>query len=109
MNGMKVWAEYLFPILDDAPEEVQFLISDEDITQMMAASGHRDVILDEDNGIYEKGDRFKSFHHQACQLISRKALFADFLLVWLKKCVVPSPSHDRILSWVLFSLRSAHL
>jgi len=27
-NGMKVWADYLFPILDDAPEDVQFPISD---------------------------------------------------------------------------------
>ena len=23
-NGMKVWADYLFSVLDDAPEDVQF-------------------------------------------------------------------------------------
>jgi len=33
--------------------------------------------------------------------MSQKALLAGFLSVWLKKCVVPSSSHDRILSWVL--------
>jgi len=64
-NGMKAWADYLFPILDDALEEVQFPISDDVIIQMMVSSGHEDVILDEDDGIYEKGDKFKSFHHQA--------------------------------------------
>ena len=62
---MKAWADYLFPILDDALEEVQFPISDDVIIQMMVSSGHEDVILDEDDGIYEKGDKFKSFHHQA--------------------------------------------
>ena len=39
----------------------------------------------------------------------RKALLAGFLSVWLKKCVAPSPSHDGILSWVLFpAIQLAH-
>ena len=71
MNVMKVWAYYPFPILDDASEEVQFSISDKDIIRVRAASGHGDVILEEDNDIYEKGDKFKSFHHQASQPMSR--------------------------------------
>jgi len=65
VNGMKVWADYLFPILDGAPEEVQFPIPDNDIIWMMVSSGQEDVVLDEDDDIYEKGDKFKSFHHQA--------------------------------------------
>jgi len=32
----------------------------------------------------------------------RKALLAGFLSIWLKKCIILSPPHDRILSWVLF-------
>ena len=40
-----------------------------------------DVILKEDDGIYEKADTLKSFHHQARQLISQKALLAGFLSV----------------------------
>ena len=54
------------------------------------------VVLEEDDNIYEKGDTFKSFHHQARQPISRKALLAGFLSVWLKKYVL-SPSSDAIL------------
>ena len=83
------------------PEDVHFPILEEDIHQKMVSSAHEDIILEEDDKIYEKGDRFKSFHHQAKYAISRKALLAGFLSVWLKKCIVPSPLHDGILSWVL--------
>ena len=65
MNGIKGWADYLFPILDVAPEDVQFLISEEDIRHKMIFSAHEDIILEEDDGIYKKGDKFKSSHHQA--------------------------------------------
>jgi len=61
---MKVWADYLFLVLHGVPEEVQFLISDDDIIWVMVPSGHEDVVLDDDDGIYEKYDNFKSFHHQ---------------------------------------------
>ena len=70
---------------------------------MMRKHDHRDVLLEEDDGIYEKGDTFKSFHHQARQPISRKVLLAGFLLVSLKRCVVPSPLHDAILLMALLS------
>ena len=94
---MKTWQDYLFFILDDVLKEVQFPISAEDIARVMATSGQGDVVLDEDDDIYEKSDRFKSFHHQTNQPMPRKVL-VGFLSVWLKKCVVPSPSHDGILS-----------
>ena len=67
----------------------------------MISSAHEDVILEEDDGICDKGDKFKSFHHQTKHPMSRKALLVSFLPVWLKKRVVPSPPHDGILSWVL--------
>ena len=51
------------------------------IAWVMANNGHRDVVLDEDDGIHEKGDRFKSFHHQVRQPMSRKALLVSFLSV----------------------------
>ena len=69
---------------------------------MMASSGHKYVVLDEDDRIYEKGDVFKSFHHQASEHVSQKALLAGFLSTWFKKCVVPSPLHDGIMLLVLF-------
>ena len=67
----------------------------------MVSSAHEDVILEEEDEIYEKGDRFKSFHYQVKHSMSRKTFLAGFLLVWLKKCVALSPPHDGILSWVL--------
>jgi len=56
-------ANYLFPTLDDAPEEIQVLLVGEHIAAMMLSSRHDDVVLEEDDGIYEKGNKFKSFHH----------------------------------------------
>jgi len=87
MNRLKVWADYLFLILKDAPEENQFPVAEEDIAQVMASNEHGDVALEEDDKIYEKGDKFKSFHCQANQTMSQKALRVGFLSVWLKKCV----------------------
>ena len=76
---------------------------------MMREHDHVDVILEEGAGIYEKRDTLKSFHHQACQPISRKALLAGFLSVWLKRCVVPSPPHDAILPTILLpAIRLVH-
>jgi len=62
-----------------------------------------DIVLEEDDGIYEKGVILRSFHHQAHQPMSRKALLARFLSVWLKRCVVPSPSSDVFLPTVLLA------
>ena len=50
-NGIKIWADYLFPVLDDVPEEIQFPISDVDINRKVISSAHEDVILDEDDDI----------------------------------------------------------
>jgi len=61
MNGMKVWADYLFSVLYDALEEVQFLISEEYIARVMAESGDEDVVLDEDDDIYEKNIGSRAF------------------------------------------------
>ena len=72
-----------------------------DIEAMMVVKGHDDVALEEDDGIYEKGDEFKSFHCQANHPMSRQALPTGFLSVWLK-CVVSSLLHDRILPTTLF-------
>jgi len=73
------------------------------------SSAHEDVLLEEDDGIYEKGNRFKSFNSQAKYPISQKALLIGFMLVLLKKCVISSPPYDRILSWVLLpTVQLAH-
>ena len=62
-------------------EDIHTPVADADIEAMMMVSGHGDVYLEEDDGIYEKGDSFKSFHHQACQPISHQALLASFISI----------------------------
>ena len=69
---MKSWADYLFPNLENASEEARFGVVEEDILRMMREHNHGDVILEEDDDIYDKGDTLKSFHHQAHQLIPRR-------------------------------------
>ena len=63
-NSLKCWADYLFPTLKEALEEARFGVVEEDILRMMREHDHRDVVLEEDDGIYEKGDTLKSFHNQ---------------------------------------------
>ena len=87
----------MFPTLEGVLEEIQVQVVDKDIAAMMESSGHGNVVLEEDVGVNEIGDSFKSFHHQASQPISRRALLAGFISIWLKKCVVPSLLHDGIL------------
>jgi len=99
----KYWGDYLFPNLENTPEEAQCGVVDEDIFRRMKEHAQGDIVLEEDDGIYEKGDILRSFHHQARQPMSWKALLVGFLSVWLKRCVVPSPSSDVILPTVLLS------
>jgi len=47
----------------------------------MISSAHEDIVLKENDGIYEKGDKFKSFHHQAKYPMSQKDLLAGFLSI----------------------------
>ena len=75
----------------------------------MREHAHGDVVLEEDVGIYEKGDTLRSFHYQTRQPMSQKAMLAGFLLVWLKRCMVPSPSSDVVLPTVLLpAIRLVH-
>ena len=97
------------PNLEDAPEAAHCGVADEDIFRRMQEHSQGDMILEEDDGTYEKGDILRSFHHQARRPMSRKALLAWFLSVWLKRCVVLSSSSDVVLSTVLLpAIRLVH-
>ena len=50
---------------------------------MMREYDHGDIVLEEDDGIYEKGDTLKSSSGSSSD--SRKVLLAGFLSVWLKR------------------------
>ena len=77
-------------------------LDDKRIAKVMKMSNHEDVILEEDDGDYERGDIFLNFHHQALRPISRKALLASFLSAWLKRCIIPSRPHDDIMPLLIF-------
>ena len=61
---LKNWANY-FPHLDNSLEEIQATNSNAEIEARMVASECGDVIFEEDDGEYEKGESCKSYHHQA--------------------------------------------
>ena len=102
-SSSKSWGNYLFPNLEDASEAAHYGVTDEDIFQRTKEHAQGDIILEEDDDIYEEGDILRSFYHQARRPISRKALLVGFLSVWLKRCVVSSPSSDVVLLIVLLS------
>ena len=71
VNNLKSWVEYLFSVVDGSVENLQISVSNRRIAKAMKAGEHEDIILEEDNGEYERGDTFLSFHRQASRTISR--------------------------------------
>jgi len=78
---LKSWGDYMFPNLENAPEEAHCGVADEDIFQKMRQHAQEDIVLEEDDSIYEKSDILRNFLHQARQSMSRKALLTEFLSV----------------------------
>jgi len=75
--------------------------SDEEIAERINASVSS--YTTESNGDTFKPDMvFESFHHQAQILISNRALLAGFLMLWLKRCVVPTLPHEVIIADVVY-------
>ena len=66
----------------------------------MKDSGYGDFILEED-GLYEPGELFKSYHHQSTACVSPSPL-SGYLSLWLNMCIMPSPPRDGIVSLALF-------
>jgi len=64
VNELLSWTDYLFPNLEGTSEEIQVMVADEDIEAIITVSNYGNVLL-EDEGIDQKSDKFKSFHHQA--------------------------------------------
>ena len=51
---------------------------------------------------FRPGTVFKSFHYQAKTPISKRALLAGFLMLWLKRCIVPTHLHEVIVADVVY-------
>jgi len=60
-NILKVWAEYLFPVVGRPLEDLQALVEENRIAKVMKISGYEDVVFEEDNDAYDKGDTFFNF------------------------------------------------
>ena len=67
--------------MENAPEAAHCGVADEDIFDRMQKHFQGDLVMQEDDGPYGQGDVLRSFHHQARQPMSRKALLAGFLTV----------------------------
>ncbi|XP_020254356.1 pleiotropic drug resistance protein 3-like [Asparagus officinalis] len=85
------WTEYLFRNLWDKEAEVTRLVAStlEEITERINdTTSHYTCEVEED--VFPTFTTFESFHYQAEVPISDMALFAGFLTLWLKRCVVPT-------------------
>ena len=84
------WANYLFPRVNKTNPMTRLAPStDEEIFEKISASTSSYTIeFNEDT--FKPDSIFNSFHHQAKVLISNQALLAGFLILWLKRCVVPT-------------------
>lgn len=89
------WVEYLFPGVSDKMSSVSRCgpSTDEDIDEwIFTTTDYYTVEFNEDT--FNVGTIFESFHHQAEVAILYIALFAGFLMLWLKKCMVPTLPHE---------------
>ena len=58
--SLKPWVEYLFPVMDGPIGNIQVPVSERKIAKTMRTENHKDVILEEDDGEYERGNVFLS-------------------------------------------------
>ena len=78
--SLKSWGDYLFPDMENTPEVAHCGIVDEDIFSRMQKHSQGDLIVEEDDGPYEKGDVLRSFHYQARRPMSQKVRLANFFI-----------------------------
>jgi len=74
---------------------------DEEIIERISASTSS-YITESNDDIFKPNTVFKSFHHQAKVPMSDRALLAGFLMLWLKRCVVPTLPHEVIVADVVY-------
>lgn len=67
VNDLKAWVDYLFTNLDGGHVEVgiRAAATEDEVLAWMTECDPGDDTLEEDTGVYNRGDIFKSFHHQA--------------------------------------------
>ena len=93
------WASYLFNDINKKSSPVTSLApyTDEKITERISS-----YTIESNEDTFKSDMVFESFHHQAQIPISDRALLAGFLMLWLKRCVVPTLPHEVIVADVVY-------
>jgi len=97
------WANYLFNDLGDKADRLTRLSpsTDVELKERISASTYSNTTkLNEDT--FRPCTIFENFHYQAKTPISNRALLAGFLMLWLKRCIVPTLPHKVIVTDVVY-------
>jgi len=97
------WANYLFCGLWEKLSLVSRLATstDAEITERISESV-TSYTTESNKDTFKADTVFNSFHQQARIPISDRALLAGFLMLWLKRCVVPNPPHVVIVADIVY-------
>jgi len=96
------WATYLFPGVNKANPMTRLAPStNEEIFKRISASTSS-YITESNEDTFKPDTVFESFHHQAKVPMSDRALLAGFLMLWLKRYVVPTLPHKVIVAGVVY-------
>jgi len=97
------WASYLFNGINEKDSPVTSLAPciDEEIAERISASTSS-YTTESNEDTFKPDIVFESFHHKARVPISGRALLVGFLMLWLKRCVVPTLLHEVIVADVVY-------
>lgn len=93
------WAGYLFPSGKTGSKTFELHgIMQDDVVQarILRYKGSITYICDEDDGGFYCNTEFSNYHWQERPPISNKAFVTSFLMIWLKRCILPSPPNEVI-------------
>jgi len=98
----KSWAIFLFSGMNKTDPITQLAPStDEEIIERISASTSS-YTTESNEDTFKSDIVFESFHLQAKFPMSDQALLAGFLMLWLKRCVVPTLPHEVIVADVVY-------
>lgn len=93
---LKEGSSYLFKNLKEGSIVGCKAASQDDIEQCITETGDVSYTIESDESGFKAGTTFKSFHYQPRFHVSNQGPIAGFLMLWLKRCVIPSLPKDVI-------------
>jgi len=101
-NQADSWVTYMFPRVNKAnPMSRLAPNTDEEIFKRISASTSS-YTTESNEDTFKPDMVIESFHHQAKVSMSNWALLAGFLMVWLKRCAVPTLPYEVIIADVVY-------